>query len=170
MAWEPLQVASHFAMLLTDKLETRMVETAERHHVHDPMSAATWMTVWWYGHMDMRVSKSSLSTALRDCTARGDPVTAYTNMKIAIDLNNRLVYEPFQKLSDSGVSLNFESSVPQHQKQKKRPSQHSIFVERLRSHRIRWHDRAAKRKLRPCSNRTDSRAKPVSLLLKRPTS
>ena len=50
-----------------------------------------------------------------DCTAGGDSVN-YMDLKISIDLDNELVYELFQKPSDSGVSLNFEPCVPRHQK------------------------------------------------------
>ena len=45
-----------------------------------------------------------------DCTAEGDPVIR--DLKIIIDFNNMLVYELFQKPSESNVSLKSESCPP----------------------------------------------------------
>ena len=69
--------------------------------------------------MHVRICESSLPTAKTSTrtfgsrgTAGGDSVN-YMDLMI---LDNRLVNELFQKPSDSGVSLNFESCVPRHQK------------------------------------------------------
>ena len=76
---------------------------------------------WTHGHAHLREFIANCNNQhpnIRftwDSTAGGDSVN-YMDWKISFDLDNRLVYELFQKPSDSGVSLNFDSCVPRHQK------------------------------------------------------
>ena len=103
-----------------DKLETEILETAER--IPDSYGHAMWTTVTVFSGMDAWICTSTRvprplqqptpkhSVLTWDCRAGGDPVN-YMDLKISINSNNKLPHTLFQKPSDSGVSLNFESCV-----------------------------------------------------------
>ena len=61
----------------------------------------------------MTFSSNAIIRAVKKCCV--DPVN-YMDLKINIDSDNKLTHELFLKPSDGGVSLNFESCVPRHQK------------------------------------------------------
>ena len=114
-------LAPPFAILFMDKLETKMLVTATRKPQSYDRYVDDCLVVWTHGHAHLQEFIAHCNNQhpnIRftwDCTAGGDSVN-YMDLKISHDLDNGLVYELFQKPSDSGVSLNFESCVPRHQK------------------------------------------------------
>ena len=114
-------LAPPFAILFMDKLETKMLETAERKPDSYDRYVDDCLVVWTHGYARLQEFIGHCNNQhpnIRftwECTAGGDPVN-YMDLKINIDSDNKLTHELFQKPSDSGVSLNFESCVPRHQK------------------------------------------------------
>ena len=98
-----------------------MLETAERKPDSYDRYVDDCLVVWMHGYARLQefiVHCNSQHPNIRftwECTAGGDPVN-YMDLKINIDSDNKLTQELFLKPSDSGVSLNFESCVPRHQK------------------------------------------------------
>ena len=111
-------LAPPLAIIFMDKLEQDMLQTAELKPETYDRYVDDCLVVWTHGeenlvkfvdHCNRRHPNIRFTW---ESSARGQPVS-YMDLQISITDGNQLVYELFQKPSDSGVNLNFESCIPQ---------------------------------------------------------
>lgn len=114
-------LAPPLAIVFMSKLEERMIRTSELKPESYDRYVDDCLMVWQHGeanllkfidhcnqqHPDIRFTWES--------TANKNPVS-FMDLMISIGADQRLEYELYQKPSDSGVNLNFESCIPKHVK------------------------------------------------------
>ena len=114
-------LAPPFAILFMDKLEQKMLATAEKKPEFYDRYVDDCLMAWLHG-------EENLKEFIKHCNNQhphikftwnhslsGKPVD-FMDLAITINEELQLEYELFQKPSDSGVGLNFNSSVPTSQK------------------------------------------------------
>ena len=113
-------LAPPLAIVFMDQLEQRMLQTAELKPESYDRYVDDCLMVWTHGEANLlgfidHCNKQHPSIRFTwESTAGGQPVS-FMDLSISIK-SNGLVYELYQKPSDSGVNLNFTSCVPEHVK------------------------------------------------------
>ena len=111
-------LAPPLAIVFMDRLEREMLRTAK----HKPESYDRYvddgLMVWLHGEaklvefMDHCNHQNPNIRFTWDSTAQGNPVN-FMDLQLTINQNNQLEYGLYQKPSNSGVNLNFNSCIPQ---------------------------------------------------------
>ena len=114
-------LAPPFAIVFMDQLEQKMLRQAKLKPASYDRYVDDCLVVWTHGERNLlkfidQCNKQHPNIRFTwESTARGNPVS-YMDLGISLDENNYLQYELYQKPSDSGVNLNFESCIPKHVK------------------------------------------------------
>ena len=114
-------LAPPLAIVFMDQLERRMLQRAELRPESYDRYVDDCIMVWKHGEANLQrfvdhCNQQHPSICFTwESTAQGNPVS-YMDLKLSLEGDNQLVYELYQKPTDSGVNLNFESGVPQNVK------------------------------------------------------
>ena len=112
-------LAPPLAIVFMDRLESRMLQSAEARPEVYHRYVDDCLMVWCHGEAELRrfvdhCNRQHPSIRFTwESSLNGEPVN-FMDMSICILPDYRLQYELYQKSTNSGINLNFESCIPQH--------------------------------------------------------